>query len=150
MLDLEDDYPYCPNWKYAHYNLARLGPKYYPIDIYRKFETHRERIMDRHFTSFTGTVIAVVIVVIRNAMAKKPIYATPWKHVLGGAGAYYATWLWTGYKLKLTASDESRYIHFMESNPHLFPPRRRIKIGDIGKDHMYDEGVFDNIAIDNS
>ncbi|XP_074602469.1 uncharacterized protein LOC141856112 isoform X3 [Brevipalpus obovatus] len=142
VLDLKDDYPYCPNWQTAHYNLARLGPKYYPIDIYRKFENHRQKKVNLYMKLGGGGFCAVFWAAVVNMVSGRPIYAKAYRYITYPAivsafvlGSHY-------YKVLQTADNETRNILFMEKYPELFPVMTRLKIGDIGKDDFFNIAAY--------
>lgn len=142
LLDLKDDYPYCPNWKTAHYNLARLGPKYYPIDIYRKFENHRQKRSTLYIKIAGGGFAAFCWAAFENLVAGRPLYARGYKYALYPAIFVPLICVSHYYKVLQTADNETRNILFMEKYPELFPVMTRLKIGDIGKDDFFNISAY--------
>ena len=118
-----DDYAYCPNWKNAHYALARLGPWYHPLEAFEIFENFkRDRSFRYELAPLIGAGFFIFASIFSNLASTKPwfarIHLTAASGVVGFFGGYAALRL-RDYR---QAQQEAVTKHYIQTHPEDFPP----------------------------
>uniref|UniRef100_A0A7C9EQ69 Uncharacterized protein n=1 Tax=Opuntia streptacantha TaxID=393608 RepID=A0A7C9EQ69_OPUST len=128
--EIDDDYAYCPNWREAHYNMARLGPRYHPLDVFTKFDDHRKPLDKFIYGSGFGAVIGFTSAIITQYAAGKPVYSQIYRHATGILVGAIGGYLVVKFTLRRAALEQSRLMHYIQSRPEYFQPIERYKYKD--------------------
>ncbi|XP_053205363.1 uncharacterized protein LOC128389756 [Panonychus citri] len=124
---IEDDYPYCPNWKEAHYNMARLGPRYHPLDVFTKFDDHRKPIDRLINASGAGVIAGVSIAMVAQYGAGRPVFSQIHRHIIGALVGFVGAYFTGVYVTKKAAMEQGRLMLYIQSRPEYFHPIDRYK-----------------------
>ncbi|XP_015786237.1 uncharacterized protein LOC107363512 isoform X2 [Tetranychus urticae] len=127
---IDDDYAYCPNWREAHYNMARLGPRYHPLDVFTKFDDHRKPIDKYIYGTGVGAACGFSAMAIGQYASGKPVFSQIYRHAAGILIGFIGGYFVVKYSIKRATLEQSRLMHYIQSRPEYFPPIDRYKYKD--------------------
>lgn len=81
--------------KNAHYNMAKLGDSYHPLDVFEKFEARTPRTGSYLFFPFYSSCLGMLAVALGQRNYGRPVVSQLWKYGIAiGVGSWFGDYVW--------------------------------------------------------